>query len=321
MGRKKNSYRYGGVSLTLDDAFGGYSCYELFTAGWSKSVMWVRRSSDSATAYVFFDSNGTITVDSLISLTSQTTPDTPSVKLSTWASTDEIFVNELYMQFPDDSAIDSNYTLKQNNSLYQPTIMNGGTVNVDANGTTCLLGDAQSWLHQTSYTPFPHLADTEDWSIFDGARTISASQNMVTWSNISRAIGVDGNNSRVTGYITKVTLVSSVTDDTLTTHTNTQSNVPGGYAYYLTGHHHVAADKSLQSAYSNAYADSTKGGTLTYSTGYQNDGFCIMSQLFRNSELGNGDWYCNIHFAQVVPSASRTGIYNEIDAIHGTIFQ
>lgn len=323
MGNLLNPSRFqtGGVPLTLDDAFGGYSCYELFSAGWSSAVMYVRRSSDSAAVYLFFDSNGTITVDSLISPTSQTTPD--ESKLSTWASTDEIFVVDLYMQKPDDSAIDNNYRLRQNNNTYQPTIMNGGVVNVDANGTTCLLGDANSWLHQTSYTPFPHLADTEDWSIFDGANTNSSSQNMVTWSNLSRASGVDGNNSRLTGFITKVNggTVGLVRDDTLTNNLNVQTNVPGGFVYYLTGHHHVAADKSLQTAYGDAYADSTKGGTVTYSTGYQNDGFVIMSQLFRNSELGNGDWYCNIHFDQVVPSADRTGIYNEIDAVHGTIFQ
>jgi hypothetical protein len=312
-------FETGAAALTLDDALGGWSTYELFSTGWSSAAMWTRRTSDNATAYIFFDGSGTISTSSFISTTSATTPS--ATTLGTWSSGTDVVVNELYFQTPDDASIDSNYTLKQNNSNYQPHIVTAGVVDTDANGMVGLVGDAQSWLHQTSYVPIPELADTNDWGIFDLISTNSNSQNMISWCNLSRATGVDGNNSRVVGYCSKLTggFISLVRDDTLANNIVYSTVGAGGYFYRLHTHAHVAADKSLTSAIQNNYSDSNYYGTSTYTTGYQNDGFVIMAQLFRNTELSNGHWNGCIIFDQDI-TADRSALYTEIRTLFSDNF-
>lgn len=90
---------------------------------WSNAVFKLRRSSDDTLAFVFFNSSGEIDDTSLISITSNTTPDTsPTVTLSTWygASTD-LFVREWIGQEPDDN-ISVNKTLGQTTFSRQPKI-------------------------------------------------------------------------------------------------------------------------------------------------------------------------------------------------------
>ena len=91
---------------------------------WSNAVLKIRRSSDNATAFVFFDS-GIVSTSSLISTTSNTTPD--ATTLGTWLSTDDAFVEEWIAQTYDDT-INNNYIVKQTTTGEQPELASGGVI-------------------------------------------------------------------------------------------------------------------------------------------------------------------------------------------------
>ena len=88
----------GGVDSNLyTDADVIYSTRQYF--GWANALFKITRSTDFNTAYVFFDSNGVISQNSLISTTSNTTPD--ATTLVSWASGGNMSVEEWYGQTPD----------------------------------------------------------------------------------------------------------------------------------------------------------------------------------------------------------------------------
>lgn len=112
-----------GASNIYSDLTVAYSLRELNT--WDNAVLKLRRSSDNAVKWIFFD-NGTITLSSFVG-DDRTTPS--ATTLATWVSTDDAFVEEWIGQTPDNTVntswIASNLTTSQ-----QPTFITAGVINV-----------------------------------------------------------------------------------------------------------------------------------------------------------------------------------------------
>lgn len=128
MRRRALAYKKAISTPTIyDDAVGAYSLRKFFS--WSNAVLKIRRSSDNATAYVFFDgasSQDTISTSSYISTSSNTTPS--ATTLSTWLSTDNAFVEEHFFQTPDDT-INTDFIVKQTTTTKQPQFATSGAIN------------------------------------------------------------------------------------------------------------------------------------------------------------------------------------------------
>lgn len=95
---------------------------------WTNAVLKIRRSSDSNTAYVFFngsDVDDTITASSLISTSSNTTPS--ATILSTWVGTDDAYV-ETWYGITDDNSIDSTKRARNLTTSEQPQFISGGSI-------------------------------------------------------------------------------------------------------------------------------------------------------------------------------------------------
>ena len=85
------------------------------TTLWTNAVLKIRRSSDNATAYVFFDgagANAPLSTSSFISTTSETTPD--ATTLATWLGASDAFVETQY-------AITTNNTISASINPVQAT--------------------------------------------------------------------------------------------------------------------------------------------------------------------------------------------------------
>ena len=123
-----NPYIYAGATI-YDDANAIYSLRRPdMTTLWTNAVAKVRRSSDNAVVYLFFDGAGadaTISTSSFISTTSQTTPD--ATTLATWLGANDMFYEDIYAITPDNT-IDANKTLVQGTTALQPRGALSGTI-------------------------------------------------------------------------------------------------------------------------------------------------------------------------------------------------
>lgn len=170
-----NPYRYASSVNIYETAFACFSLRNIFS-DWTNAILKIRRSSDNATAYLFFDGT-TITTSSNISTTSNTTPD--ATTLSTWVSTDDAYVEEWYSQYSD-NVID--YKTTQTTTSNQPKIITAGAIitvgslpAIDfLSGSGVNLGDA---------TPLTELGDGNDFSMFS-VSTNNTSENIGSiWAN------------------------------------------------------------------------------------------------------------------------------------------
>lgn len=145
-----------------------YSLRKFF--GWSNAVLKIRRSSDNATAYLFFDgasSSDLITTSSYISTTSNTTPDTTT--FGTWISTNDGFVEEWIAQTPKD-IIDNDLITIQTTTSEQPKIVSAGVIVTD-NSLPALDFDGTDQLLSTSGKFIPGLDPGENFTVL----TVSSS--------------------------------------------------------------------------------------------------------------------------------------------------
>jgi len=118
-----NPYRYAATGYDYSGALVIYGFQKLF-AGWTDAVIQLRRSSDNATAYVFFDGN-TITTSSFISTSSNTTPD--ATTLATWIGSDDGFLRTWYGQ-QSTEAISATYELLNTTGSTQPKFITSGAI-------------------------------------------------------------------------------------------------------------------------------------------------------------------------------------------------
>lgn len=111
-----------GLTYSLRNVFGN----------WTNAVIKIRRSSDNSQAWVFFDGDE-LTLSSLISTSSRTTPD--ATTLGTWVSTDSAFVSE-WLPLKIDNVLDLIAPIQNTNSV-QPRFINSGVIDLK-NGKSCL---------------------------------------------------------------------------------------------------------------------------------------------------------------------------------------
>ena len=98
------------------------------TTLWTNAVLKIRRSSDNATAFVFVDGSAkddTITLSSLISTTSDTTPD--ATDLTTWIGANAGWVERWYAITPDNIISTGKRAIMTTTSL-QPKIVAAGAI-------------------------------------------------------------------------------------------------------------------------------------------------------------------------------------------------
>jgi hypothetical protein len=116
-----NSYRYGGVVVDYlyDDVSAMYTLRQpIMTTLWTNAVLTLRRSSDNAETSVFFDTNGKISLTSLVSA---------GGSLGTWIGANNAFVKEWFALTPD-NIIDTNKKLIQTTTSKQPQFISGGVI-------------------------------------------------------------------------------------------------------------------------------------------------------------------------------------------------
>jgi hypothetical protein len=130
----------------IDEECGAVLAYSLRKFfGWSNAVLKIRRSSDNATAYLFFDgasSSNLITTSSYISTSSNTTPDT--ITLATWISANDGFVEEWIPQTPDNT-INTNLIAVQIARANQFKVISSGVI-ITKGALPALQGDMGDWL-------------------------------------------------------------------------------------------------------------------------------------------------------------------------------
>ncbi len=103
------------------------------TTLWTNAVFKLRRTSDNAVCFVFFDNHSspaaedTITTSSLISTTSNTTPD--ATTLTSWVGGNHAYIEEQLCITPDNT-IDNNKTKVQTTTSSQPRLVKNGALEV-----------------------------------------------------------------------------------------------------------------------------------------------------------------------------------------------
>ena len=150
---------------------------------WSNAVLQIRRSSDDATAYVFFNGSSPsnlITLNGYISTSSITTPDTsPNVTLSTWIGSDDGFVSQWVGQLPD-NITDSGLIPAQGTNGSQPQFISSGTIitknslpAIDFTSTTKFLSESAS---------NPALDSGNTFTVFSVSHSNSTTDSQTVWS-------------------------------------------------------------------------------------------------------------------------------------------
>ena len=112
---------------------------------WTNAVLKIRRTSDDATAFVFFDGSAvddTITLSSLISTTSNTTPD--ATTLGTWVGASNAYV-EQWIGITQDNSVDGNKVASQTTIGAQPQFISVGAI-LEKNGKPTLTFDGNDSL-------------------------------------------------------------------------------------------------------------------------------------------------------------------------------
>ncbi len=229
---------------------------------WSNAVLQLRRSSDDATAYVFFNGSSPsnlITLNGYISTSSITTPDTsPNVTLSTWIGSDDGFVSQWVGQLPD-NITDSGLIPAQGTNGSQPQFISSGTIitknslpAIDFTSTTKFLTESAN----------PTLASGNTFTVFSVSHSNSTADAQVVWSTA----GADGSNltiyndrrsvKRLLIWFTTVSFVADLT-----------SQVDSDNQRLLTG--------LVTSSENKSYYNGTLQNTTSWSGTYTNSAFKI----------------------------------------------
>lgn len=157
-------------SLGYDPVYDGMSvAYTLrrpaTTTLWTNAVFKVRRDSDNATAFVFFDGdspNDTISMSSLISTSSRTTPD--ATVFIDWIGTDVGYVEE-WIGITDDDTVDTNKIASQTNTALQPIVANAGGL-IMKEGTPYVIFPLGATQYLETPAAISALDGSNDWTIY-----------------------------------------------------------------------------------------------------------------------------------------------------------
>lgn len=131
---------------------------------WTNAVIKLRRSSDNATAFVFFDGDevgDTITTSSLISTSSNTTPG--ATTLGTWIGSDNGFVEQWFGITADNTINGGKRPLQLTNSQQPQFISSGAILTKNGKPTIDFLTTTTGILSDT--IPNKDLDSSNNWSI------------------------------------------------------------------------------------------------------------------------------------------------------------
>lgn len=196
---KNSSYDYGSI-------LGAFSLRK-FNA-WTNAVVKIRRSSDNATAYVFF--NGalpyqTITTSSYISTSSPTTPS--ATTLATWIGSDNGFVETWYLQEPSNSIV-TGRAVSQTTTSLQPQIISSGSI-LTKNGLPAVYFNGSGWF-LNSLTTFSELDSGNDMTLLTVASNEASTYLGCVFNstnNLSEGFGIfmDTRTNKIFGFILSTT--------------------------------------------------------------------------------------------------------------------
>lgn len=232
---------------------GFYSLRNIFS-NWTNAVLKVRRSSDNATAYVFFDGNE-ITLSSLISTSSNTTAGVTT--LGSWIGASNGFVEEWYSLFSDNII---GHLVNQTTTALQPQIITSGTLNTK-NGKNYIYFDGSTYLFGT---PLPSLNAISNYTIFSVTHNdASNNASVVLTTSLSNFVRFQHFNDRRT--FKRVVIVNSTLSNialNLIVQDNTDNQRIQGVR--------VQANRKMLASKDKEYQDFN-----TYTGTYTNDYFVI----------------------------------------------
>lgn len=178
-----NPYAFGG-STFWDDSLVVYSLRRPDMAVlWTNAVAKIRRDSDNATAFLFFDgsdADDTISTSSLISTTSQTTPD--ATTLATWLGSNDFYYEE-WFGITANNVVDSGKKLIQTTTTRQPKgATSGAIITKNSLPTVDFLTDLRNMKIPTSYSA---LDSTEEFTVISVSHSDASAANGLVWTTSS----------------------------------------------------------------------------------------------------------------------------------------
>lgn len=270
-----NPYIFSQAVASFTDITVAWSLNKIFT--WDNAVLRIRRSSDNALAYVFFDgatANDTITTSSYISTSSDTTPSTTT--LGTWVGANDAFVHTWYgMTY--DNVINTNRKPTQATNTSQPKFMTAGSI-ITENGKPSIYFDGGDFLRQNATNIISELApNANPFTIF----TISSNDTAASYAAVfcnhygsNFAIKM-ANDTRTTGGIYRGILVQTASG----TYTADLASGQGVNQRMLT----MTCDGAPRNF--SGYYNGTFQNSSTYSGAYGNDDIIIGAQGSAGSKI------------------------------------
>lgn len=138
-----NPYRFQSNINPYADAVVVYSLKKEFTD--TKAILQIRRSSDNATCYVFWNASGTVGLDSLIHLSSDVTPS--ATTLATWVGSNDAFVRGW---FPQNSSNNRAKWLYGATNAIQPKFITAGVIETENGHPTIVFDGVDDSLYGAS---------------------------------------------------------------------------------------------------------------------------------------------------------------------------
>ena len=233
---------------------------------WTNAVAKIRRDSDNATAFLFFDGSSaddTISTSSLISTTSQTTPD--ATTLATWLGANDFYYEEWFGITPD-NVVDGAKKLIQTTTTLQPKgATSGAIITKNSLPTLDFLTDRRNMKIPTSYSS---LDSTELFTVISVSHSDASAGNGLVWTTSSLSTSYlvmlhdRRTNKKAINQLHSGTLIS----------TELTSQIDSANQRILTAVH----DSTNNILYYNGTLQNTVAHT---STAYTNDAFRVGSLL------------------------------------------
>jgi len=296
-----NPHRFG-VATIYDDATSVWSFRKVFN--WSKAVIKIKRVSDSASAFVFFDgaaASDLITLNSFISTSSDTSPDTsPTVTLSTFIGSNDAVLLGWYGMTPDNT-INTDFIF---NSLGGASFITAGVIITDNSLPAADFDGSGDDMIANNGSGVPELATGNEYTIFcvsanDTSAGIGA---VVCTSNSSGNRLVIFNDRRASPK--RVSLIATGSG-TFAADLLAQQN--SSAARLLT----VTVDTGLKMT---SYFDGTSQTNVTYAGTYTNDTFRVGAQQGGATQL-NG----RVQEIVIFPTdktSDLTALHNDINSYY-----
>lgn len=270
-----DSYRFGSSGYAFPNLAFGFSLRKL--KSWGNAVLKIKRSSDNAEAYVFFDgasAQSTITTSSYISTTSATTPDTTT--LATWVGSDNATVTKWIAQLPS-GVYDSAYEIGGASNL-PDFISSGSIINENALPTVDFTSTLKTLVNASG---FSEMDDGNDFTIAT-VSTNDASANVGTIINTSNT----GTNRFLIQHDRRTTGGNYILSAIITTGGTYRADLTTADGTATQRSYIVTADGTSKEM--KGYRDGTLNDTVTWTSTYDN-GYVRVGSNKSNATPLNGN--------------------------------